>query len=40
MIAGLVDQWFVHADVAAIVQLLGVKVPALDEPLGQHQGWA
>ena len=33
-------QWFVDADVAAVVKLVGVQVPALDKPLGQHQGWA
>jgi len=33
-------QLFVHADIAAVVQLAGVKVSALDESLGQHQGWA
>ena len=33
-------QLFVDTDVAAVVKLLGVKVPALDESLGQHQGWA
>jgi hypothetical protein len=32
-------QWFVHADVAAIVKLTGVQVPPLDKPLGQYQGW-
>jgi hypothetical protein len=33
-------QLLVDADVAAIVKLAGVKIPALDKPLGQHQGWA
>jgi hypothetical protein len=33
-------QWFVDADVAAVVKLPGVQVPTLDEPLGQHHGWA
>jgi hypothetical protein len=32
-------QLFVDADVAAVVKLTGVQVPALDKPLGQHQGW-
>ena len=27
------------ADVAAVVKLVGVQVPTLDKPLGQHQGW-
>ena len=27
------------ADIAAVVKLARVKVPALDEPLGQHRGW-
>ena len=31
---------FVNADVAAVIKLVGVQVPALDEPLGQHQGWS
>jgi hypothetical protein len=30
-------QLFVHTDVAAVVKLAGVKIPALDEPLSQHQ---
>ena len=33
-------QGVVDADVAAVVKLVGVKVPALDESLSQHQGWA
>jgi len=33
-------QWFVDADVAAVVKLVGVQVPPLDKSLGQHQGWA
>jgi hypothetical protein len=33
-------QWFADADVAAVVKLPGVKIPPLDEPLSQHQGWA
>jgi hypothetical protein len=32
-------QWFVDADVAVVVKLMGVQISALDEPLGQHQGW-
>jgi len=32
-------QLLVDADIGAIVQLLGVQIPALDKPLGQHQGW-
>jgi hypothetical protein len=32
-------QLFVDADIAAIVKLVGVQVPPLDKPLGQHQGW-
>jgi len=32
-------QWLVHADVAAIIKLVGVQVPSLDKPLSQHQGW-
>jgi hypothetical protein len=31
-------QGLVHADVAAVVNLAGVQVPAPDEPLGQYQG--
>jgi hypothetical protein len=31
-------QWFVDTDVAAVIKLVGVQVPTLDEPLGQHQG--
>jgi hypothetical protein len=31
-------QGLVHADVAAVVNLAGVKVPLLDKSLGQHQG--
>jgi hypothetical protein len=33
-------QGFVDADVATVVKLAGVKVPSLDKPLGQHQGWS
>ena len=32
-------QWFVRADVAAVVKLVGVQIPTLDKPLSQHQGW-
>jgi hypothetical protein len=32
-------QWFVNADVAAVVKLAGVQVPTLDKSLGQRQGW-
>jgi hypothetical protein len=32
-------QLFVHADIAAVVKLVGVQVPPLDKPLSQHQGW-
>jgi hypothetical protein len=32
-------QLFVHADIAAVIKLAGVNIPALDKPLGQHQGW-
>ena len=31
-------QWFVDAVVAAVVKLVGVQIPTLDEWLGQHQG--
>ena len=30
---------FMDADVAAVIQLVGVQIPTLDKPLGQHQGW-
>jgi hypothetical protein len=30
-------QWFVDTDVASIIKLTGVQIPALDETLGQHQ---
>jgi hypothetical protein len=33
-------QGLTHADIAAIVKLVGVQIPALDKLLGQHQGWA
>lgn len=32
-------QWFVDADVAAVIKPVGIQVPPLDESLGQHQGW-
>jgi hypothetical protein len=32
-------QGFVDANVAAVVELPGVKIPTLDESLSQHQGW-
>ena len=32
-------QLLVDADIAAVIKLVSVKIPALDEPLGQHQGW-
>jgi hypothetical protein len=32
-------QWFVDADVAAVVKLSGVQVSPLDKSLGQRQGW-
>ena len=31
-------QLFVDADIGAVVKLVGVQVPELDKPLGQHQG--
>jgi hypothetical protein len=33
-------QWFVDTDVTAVVKLVGMQVPALDKPQGQHQGWS
>jgi hypothetical protein len=33
-------QLFVETDVAGVVQLAGVKVPAPDKSLSQHQGQA
>ena len=33
-------QGLTNADIAAIVKLVGVQIPALDKLPGQHQGWA